>query len=57
MTNETIKALLMLILFGGLRIAIFVTATPKSQVWSLCIAFLDWMKLLVWPKMQDQRLA
>jgi hypothetical protein len=51
MTNETIKILLMVMLLGGLRIAIFVTEMPKAQPWSLHSTFLDWMKALFWPAM------
>jgi hypothetical protein len=51
MTNETIKILLMVMLLGGLRIAIFVTEMPKAQPWSLHSAFLDWMIALFWPAM------
>jgi hypothetical protein len=45
MTNETIKALLMVMLLGGLRTAIFVTTEmPKSQPWLVHPqAFLDWV--------------
>ena len=54
MTNETIKVLLMVMLFGGLRLAIFVTEMPKSQPWFvLHPAFLDWMVALFWPSMPE----
>jgi hypothetical protein len=43
MTNETIKVLLMVMLLGGLRTAIFVTEMQKSQVERLYRGVLDWM--------------
>ncbi|MGZ5872604.1 MAG: hypothetical protein ACXWKP_10895 [Bradyrhizobium sp.] len=51
MTNESIKTLLMIMLFGGLRTLIFVMEIPKSQLWLGCQALLDWLKLLAWPAM------
>ena len=45
MTNETMKVLLMVILLGGLRAAIFVTEMQKSQARTLYRDLLDWMLL------------
>ena len=53
MTNETIKVVLMVMLLGGLRTAIFVTEMPKSQPWLVYQTFLDWMIALVWPAMPE----
>jgi hypothetical protein len=33
MTNESIKILVTLMLFGGIRTAICVSEMPKSQIW------------------------
>ena len=43
MTNETIKVLLMVMLLGGIRAAIFVTEMPKLQVETFYRRLLDWM--------------
>lgn len=43
MTNETIKVLLMIMLLGGIRAAIFVTEMPKLQAAMLYRGLLDWM--------------
>ncbi len=43
MTNETIKVLLMIMLLGGIRAAIFVTEMPKLQVETFYRRLLDWM--------------
>ncbi|MDE1937155.1 hypothetical protein [Bradyrhizobium sp.] len=43
MTNETIKVLLMVMLLGGIRAAIFVTEMPKLQAAMLYRGLLDWM--------------
>jgi transposase len=57
MTNETIKVVLMVMLLGGLRTAIFVTEMPKSQPRLVYQTFLDWMIALVWPAMPEPRLS
>lgn len=49
MTNETIKILVMVLLLGGLRTAIFVTEMPKAQLWSACQGFVEWLMASVWP--------
>lgn len=54
MTNETIKILLMVMLFGGLRTAMFVTdVMPKWWPWLVQHrrAFLHWMAALLWQAM------
>ncbi|MDE2065021.1 MAG: hypothetical protein KGJ00_21670 [Bradyrhizobium sp.] len=43
MTNETIKVLLMIMLLGGIRAAIFATEMPKLQAAMLYRGLLDWM--------------
>lgn len=45
MTNESIKILVTLMLFGGIRTAIFVSEMPKSQIW------FEWLTALVSPLM------
>ena len=51
MTNETIKILLMVMLLGGLRTAIFVTEMPKG--WFGPQALLDWMMAHLWPPVPE----
>ncbi len=51
MTNETIKILLMVMLLGGLRMAIFVTEMPKS--WFVPQALLDWIVAHQWPPVPE----
>ena len=51
MTNETIKILLMVMLLGGLRTAIFVTEMPKS--WFVRQPLLDWMMAHLWPPVPE----
>ncbi len=49
MTNETIKVLLMVLLLGSLRTAIFVIEMPKLQAATLYRGLLDWMMPLASP--------
>lgn len=49
MASETIKVLLMVSLFGGLRTAMFVSEIPKSQWLALYHEALDGIAALVWP--------
>ena len=49
MTNELIKALLMIMLYGGFRTAIFVSDMLKSQPSVGYQAFLERLTALVWP--------
>ncbi|HET7888765.1 MAG TPA: hypothetical protein VFL62_21280 [Bradyrhizobium sp.] len=49
MTNETTKVLLILVLFGGLRAAIFATDIGTARIGMRCRQFFDWMMPLVWP--------
>jgi hypothetical protein len=45
MTNESIKILVTLMLFGGIRTAICVSEMPKSRIW------FEWLTALVSPVM------
>lgn len=51
MTNEAIKILLMIMLLGGLRTAMFVTEMPKP--WRVREALLDWIRAQLWPPVPD----
>jgi hypothetical protein len=55
MTSETIKILLMILLWGGLRTAIFVMEKPSSRAWSLYQALLEWVTMAVWPAVPAPR--
>jgi hypothetical protein len=49
MTNESIKALLMITLYGGVRTAIFVSDMLKSRPPARYQVFLERLTALIWP--------
>lgn len=49
MTNESIKVLLIFMLFGSIRTAIFVSVLPKSQLRSSYHALLEWLTAWISP--------
>jgi hypothetical protein len=58
--NQSIKAVLMIMLFGGLRTAIFVSDMPKSRPSVRYQALLERLTALVWPAIPEcamQRVA
>jgi hypothetical protein len=46
MTNEAMKALVMIVLFGGLRTAILATEIRKARGQKLSSALADWASLI-----------
>jgi hypothetical protein len=48
------KVLLMVLLLGGLRTAIFVTEMPKARSRPEHGVVLDWLMAMLWPAMPEQ---
>jgi hypothetical protein len=54
MANETVKVLLMVMLLGGIRTAMFVADISAAQWQSASRACLDWLAALLSPAMSGE---